>query len=83
MGENLLFCFQGDGGEDVSCVLEDWHLDVSSKDGGQFQESYTDAFLDDLKMFFVGGLVYPRLHMGQRFPMDLSTVPPFLLASYR
>ena len=57
----------GDGGEDVSCVLEDWHLDITDTDNdGHFDESYLDKFLDDLKTFFVGGLVFPRLHMSQR-----------------
>ena len=49
----------------MSCVLEDWHLDVTS--GGEFDASYVDTFLDDLKKFFIGALVYPRLHMGQRY----------------
>ena len=59
--------FLGDGGEDVSCVLEDYHLDVTRDDNGQFDSSYVETFLDELKIFFVGGLVYPRLHMSQRY----------------
>ena len=69
---------------------------------GHFDQAYVDTFLDDLKMFFISGLVNPRTQMGQRqfleslfhkylstmyqcirFPMDLSTVPPFLLGPYR
>ena len=58
----------GDGGEDVSCVLEDWHLDVTdTENGGEFSAEYVDEFLDRLRKFFVGGLVFPRLHMGQRY----------------
>ena len=64
--KNYPLLFLGDGGEDVSCVLEDWHLDVSRGDGGVFEASYVDTFLDELKIFFIGALVYPRLHMGQR-----------------
>ena len=57
-----LVLFLGDGGEDVSCVLEDWHMNVSRGDGGVFDASfYVETFLDELKIFFIGALVYPRL----------------------
>ena len=43
----------GDGGEDVSCILEDWHLDITDTESdGQFDEAYLDKFLDSLKTFF-------------------------------
>lgn len=68
----------------MSCVLEDWHLEVSDLEhDGKFEKAYVDKFLGDLKTFFIGGLVNPRTQMGQRFPMNLSTVPPLLLAPYR
>ena len=68
----------------MSCVLEDWHLETSGlEQDGHFDEAYVDEFLGDLKKFFIGGLVNPRTEMGQRFLMDLSTVPPLLLAPYR
>ena len=58
----------GDGGEDVSCVLESWHLERSAEEqGGVFPASYVDSFLADLKCFFLEGLVFPRIHMGRRF----------------
>ena len=51
----------------MSCVLEDWHLAITNTEHeGQFDEAYLDTFLDDLKTFFVGGFVFPRLHMSQR-----------------
>ena len=60
--------FKGDGGEDVSCVLEDWHVEPSDQDHeGHFDQAYVDGFLGDLKMFLIGGLVNPRTKMGQRF----------------
>ena len=51
----------------MSCVLEDWHLELSrAEDEGHFDQAYVDTFLDDLKMFFISGLVNPRTQMGQR-----------------
>ena len=42
-------------------------MEITDTDNdGHFDESYLDKFLDDLKTFFVGGLVFPRLHMSQR-----------------
>ena len=58
----------GDRGEDVSCVLESWHLEKSDeKSEGVHQADYVDSFLDNLKCFFVEALVFPRVHMGRRF----------------
>lgn len=66
----ICLIFVGDGGEDVSCVLESWHLERSDTDsGGVFPASYVDSFLDTLKCYFVEALVYPRIHMGRRFTL--------------
>ena len=74
----------GDGGEDISCSLEDNHLEQSMTDsGGEHPSSYIDAFLDNLKIFIIGGIVYPSTHTRRRFVMDMSTVPPFLLPANR
>ena len=76
----------GDGSEDVSCVIEGRHLDIDEEISdtlGEFPAQYVDEFKDRLKQFFIGGLVYPRLHMNRRFPMKYNTIPPFLLAPYR
>ena len=74
----------GDGGEDISCALEDCHLETSLVDTrGEHCASYVDTFLDQLKIFMVGGIVYPSTHTRRRFPMDMSTVPPFLLPANR
>ena len=57
----------GDGGEDVSCTLEACHLEISNTEAeGKFPAEYVTDFLDQLKTFFIGGLVYPRLQMGMR-----------------
>ena len=74
LGENALSLYHhvdcilaGDGGEDVCCVLESWHLEREDTDsGGVFPASYTDTFLNNLKCFFVEALVYPRVHMSRR-----------------
>ena len=64
----FLITLAGDEGEDVSCVLESWHLERSETDReGVFPASYTDTFLNNIKCFFVEALVYPRVHMGRRF----------------
>ena len=48
-------------------MLEDWHLEMTrAEDEGQFDQAYVDTFLDDLKRFFISGLVNPRTQMGQR-----------------
>lgn len=57
----------GDGGEDVSCVLESWHLERTDEEqGGVFPAEYVDSFLEGLKCFFLEALVFPRVHMGRR-----------------
>ena len=57
----------GDGGEDVSCTLEAFHLDITNKESeGSFPAEHVDRFLERLKCFFIGGLVYPSLHMRKR-----------------
>ena len=63
----VLFDFLVDGGEDVSCILEDWHLKHSDERGGVFQSCYTDTFLDNLKCFFIEALVYPGIHAKRRY----------------
>ena len=69
----FLITLAGEGGEDVSCVLESWHLERSETDReGVFPASYTDTFLNNLKCFFVEALVYPRVHMGRRFRFILK-----------
>ena len=63
----IYLIYAGDGGEDVSCVLESWHLEKSDTErGGVFPANYDDSFLNNLKCFFVEALVYPRVHMGRR-----------------
>ena len=73
LGENALslYCYvdhsiTGDGGEDVCCVLESWHLEREDTASGVFPASYTDTFLNNLKCFFVEALVFPRAHMSRR-----------------
>ena len=57
----------GDGGEDVSCTLEPCHLEITNTEAeGKFSAEYITEFMDQLKSFFIGGLVYPRLQMGMR-----------------
>ena len=61
------FNIQGDGGEDVCCSLEASHLEITSdQEDGKFSAGYIDEFMDKLKMFFVGGLVFPSTHMKRR-----------------
>ena len=64
---NSYMSFKGDGGEDVSCILEDWHLELSDDREGVFQSNYTDSFLDDLKCFFIEALVFPSTHAKRRY----------------
>ena len=57
----------GDGGEDVCCTLEAFHLDITDTESeGRFPAEYVDGFLERLKCFFISGLVYPSLHMRKR-----------------
>ena len=51
--------------------------------GGEHPSTYIDTFLDDLKTFIIGGIVYPSTHTRRRFQMDMSTVPPFILPANR
>ena len=82
----------------MCCVLESWHLEKDDNASGEFPASYTDTFLNNLKCFFVEALVFPRVHMGRRFSlniirnflhsgirfkMNLTTVPPFITPSQR
>lgn len=62
-----MYSFLGDGGEDVCCTLEAFHLDITNTESeGRFPAEYVDGFLERVKTFFVGGLVYPSLHMRKR-----------------
>ena len=59
--------FVGDGGEDVCCTLENFHLEMTNKEAeGKFPAEYVDEFIGSLKCFFIGGFVYPSQHMRQR-----------------
>ena len=58
----------GDGGEDVCCSLESSHLEITNvQDDGSFEPDYIDFFMANLKVFFLGGLAFPSVHMKQRF----------------
>ena len=58
----------GDGGEDVCCSLETSHLEISNdQDDGSFTPGYIDEFMANIKVFFLGGLAFPSVHMKQRF----------------
>ena len=50
----------GDGGEDVSCRIENQHLSLEGDGNGSFPANYVDKFLDELKCFFLEGLVFPN-----------------------
>ena len=52
-------------------VLESWHLEKDDNASGEFPASYTDTFLNNLKCFFVEALVFPRVHMGRRFSLNI------------
>ena len=55
----IYLIYAGDGGEDVSCVLESWHLEKSDMEReGVFPANYVDSFLNDLKWFFLWRLWY-------------------------
>ena len=56
----------GDGGEDICCRLESQHLAVDKDFDGSFPADYVDTFLNNLKCFFIEGLVFPRKHMDDR-----------------
>ena len=79
-----LLLWKGDGGEDVSCVLEDFHVDVTDTfNSGKFEQDYVDKFLDELKMFFVQGLVNPRLHMSERCFQEIEIIYLLLLSGFK
>ena len=65
--------FLGDGGEDVSCRIENQHLSLEGDGNGSFPSNYVDTFLDELKCFFLEGLVFPRKHMDKRLVMSLDS----------
>jgi len=73
-----------DGGEDICVTLKKEHMEVSSGfEDGIFTPEDATSFVDSLKIFHIGALVYPRLHFDQKFPCNISNTPPFLLPAYR
>ena len=52
----------------MCCSLENSHLEISNKqDDGKFSPGYIDDFMNELKVFFIGGLVLPSIHMKRRY----------------
>ena len=71
--------FPGDGTEDISCRMDPGCLTPNPSSTGVFTKDQAAAFYEDLKLHFIGFLVYPIVFLkNPNFPLKIGQVPPMM-----
>ena len=82
MASNKIQNFSGDGTEDISCRMDSSCLTPSQSTTGLFTKDQASAFYEDLKLHFIGFLVYPAAFLkNPNFPLKIGQVPPVMDSS--